>query len=129
MKELIFKGVRKDNGQEVIFNLIEAIRVGCYVGKEYYDFLQCDPDTVRQYINFDDCDGDGIFDGDQVILTCEIDGEIFRDKYQVFYDYTLLGWMLINCINPKEITGLDGIDQDDVILARKLEKINDTPSG
>lgn len=110
---LLFKGKRRDNGKWVTYNLSEALFNGVRE-KQINDFIDSDPETVCQYIGFNDRNFKEVFEHDLLLIGA---GTEFEETLEVFYDPKLMGYLLRNPINPEQLPeSLDNIDQDDVLI-------------
>lgn len=123
MREILFRGKRKDNGEWVFGSLVDNLFFNengkvpyifqpgegydCWNDlEEEIDFFEVDPETVGQYTGITDDDGKKIFEGD--ILGITNDDPDYDYKTKVYldcdtlcvdvqgqdYDYTSIGFAI-----------------------------------
>lgn len=113
MREILFRGNRKDNGELIEGNLV--VCAGRYficvlIGNELVEF-EVDPDTVGQYTGLTDKNGKKIFEGDilefvqkVIVRWNDTFGGFVLDP--VVRSNAYLQWMMFdNGIIPYEIIG------------------------
>ena len=109
MREILFRGKRKDNGEWLWGDLLQDRDLGiCLIeGFDYYtdaDGLQRDyfqheviPETVGQYAGLTDKNGEKIFEGDIVnCITSDFDGSdkyVYNFKITNITDYEQMGFL------------------------------------
>lgn len=125
MREILFRGKRKDNGEWVYGDFLKSycVYVGyeassaIYDGKRFYEVI---PETVSQFTGLTDCDIDGIlvFDGD-IIENCDT-----KDLQIVFWNEDKAAWYCRYVIDEFRFVSLaDSIGN----LNKVIGNIHDNP--
>lgn len=124
MREILFRGKRKNNGKWVYGNLFipdnpdtpTQICTGTDVVRIFYDI---NPETVGQYTGLTDKNGTKIFEGDICEFT-NADGE--KTPYKVLWDFHR--WLVqMGCENIYP----DDLDEDFAGWAEIIGNIHDNP--
>lgn len=142
MREILFRGKRKDNGKWVEGNLVrDAKRQRYFIthllitipsGHHIEDEYEVIPETVGQYTGLKDKDGRKIFEGDVTQIDNEPGGAWhFPKRYEICYEGEITGAFTHRVINKSHACyGYAFADPEDGMLPtwmRVIGNIHDNP--